>query len=490
MPDPATAAAPPPADTSGLPGPGAGEQSGPLSPHPEGSLAELLTLAVPLMLSTGSHSLMQWFDRLFLTRLGNDELGAAFSAGMMLWSIIAIPLGTLGYASTFVAQYHGAGDDGAARSSVWQSFWLSLVAGSLLLGFIPLAGPIFRWIGHAESMQRFEVQYFVVVMTTLPLRLVIGSFFCHFSGRGENVVPMTAAIVGNAVNIALTWALVFGRFGLPELGMVGAAWGTVIASVIELLFYFAFIALARPETVPAWWRTRRFDWTLSRRLLRFGLPNGVQMFSDAMAFTVALQLVGTIGPDELAATTIALSTNGVVFVPLIGLGMATGTIVGHRIGAGRPAAARSTVRLSVAFGLLMMGTFAALCLLAPQLILWPYARYGGAEFTRIEPLLVTLLRFLAAFALFDSLAVIMGSTIRGAGDTRYSLIVLTVTGWGVLTLPIVLMWWTGTLTLLRCWTVLTLTIAVQGACFTLRYLSGRWMGMSVIGPPTGAIDGR
>ena len=441
-----------------------------------------MTLAIPLMLSTGSHSLMQWFDRLFLTRLGNDELGAAFSAGMMLWSIIAIPLGTLGYASTFVSQYHGAGNDRAARSSVWQSFWLSLVAGGLLLGFTPLAGPIFRWIGHAESMQRFEVQYFVVVMTSLPLRLIIGSFFCHFSGRGENLVPMTAAIIGNVVNIVLTWALVFGELGLPELGMVGAAWGTVYASIIELLFYFAFVAVRRPETLPAWWTSRRFDPVLSRQLLKFGLPNGLQMFSDALAFTVALQLVGTIGPDELAATTIALSTNGVVFVPLIGLGMATGTIVGHRIGAGRPMAACQTVRFSVRFGLIMMGTFAALCLFRPDIILWPYARYGGDEFARIEPMLIMLLRFLAAFALFDSLAVVMGSTIRGAGDTRFSLIVLTVAGWGVLTLPIVLMWWTGTLTLFRCWTVLTLTIAVHGICFTLRYRGGRWMSMSVIGP--------
>lgn len=441
-----------------------------------------MAVALPLMISTGSHSLMQACDRLFLTAVGTDELGAAFSAGMLNWTLLSIPLATLGYAATFVSQYHGAGEDEAARASVWQSFWLALVVSVPLLAVAPFAESIFRVIGHEPRLQELEATYFRIMIFALPLRLLIGSFFCHFSGRGENVVPMTAAIIGNGFNIALTYALVFGTLGTQPLGLSGAAYGTVAATVLELVFYLAFIALRRPHTLPSWWRSRRFDRGLSLRLLRFGLPNGVQMFSDALAFTIALQVVGTIGPDELAATTIALSTNGVVFVPLIGLGMATGTIVGHRIGAKRPESAVRSVRLAAGFGLLMMGTFAAVCIFLPEAILWPYEQFGGAKFTPLRPLLLVLLRFLAAFALFDSLAVVMGFAIRGAGDTRFSLLVLTAAGWGLLTLPILAMAMFDQLTLFRCWTMLTLTVAAQGVAFTLRFLGGKWKSMSVMEP--------
>lgn len=451
-----------------------------LSRHAEGSLAELLAVALPLMISTGSHSVMIFCDRLFLTRVGTTDLAAAFSAGTIGWSILAIPLGTLGYASTFVSQYFGAGDDAKARAAVWQSFYLSLAAGLLIIATIAAADPFFRLVGHAETLRRKETLYFSIITLAGPIRLVIGCFFCHFSGRGETQIPMIAAIVGNSANIVLSYWLIFGGLGLPAYGLAGAAAGTVIASVLELLFYLGFIGTVRRDTLADWWASRRFDPEMSRRLIGFGLPSGIQMLSDALAITIAIQLVGKIGERELAATTLAFSTNAIVFVPLIGLGMAIGTIVGHRVGAGRPAAAVQSVLLGGRVAALLMGTFAAACVLFPNAVLAPYAWFGQENFSDLEPILVKLLRYLAAFALFDAAAVLFGFAIRGAGDTRFSLYLLTATGWGLLVLPLTLLEANDAMTLDRCWILLTGTIAIQGIGFSLRFFGGKWRSMSVM----------
>ena len=454
----------------------------PLSRHPEGSLRELLTVALPLMISTGSHSVMIFCDRLFLTRVGKAELGAALSGGIVQWSLLAIPLGTLGYASTFVSQYVGAGDDRGARAAVWQSFWMGLVTGCLLLTAVPAAGWIFDRFDHPPTLRQMEAQYFAILLFAGLPRLAIGAFFCHYAGRGRTTVPMLAGLVGNAANIAISYTLIFGKAGLPAMGLAGAAWGTVIASVFELIFYGLYIVARERETLPLWWQTRAFQPRLAGRLISFGLPSGLQMASDAFTISIALLLIGNLGEDAMAATTLTFSLNAIVFVPLIGLGMAVGTIVGHRIGAERPKLARRSVRLACLIGFAMMGTFALACVVAPDLVLWPYDAYGREEFLEVRPTVVTLLRYLAAFALFDTLAVLMGFAIRGAGDTRFSLWLLVFTGWGLLVAPLWTLAKTERLTLDLCWLTLTAVIAVQGVAFTLRYLGGKWESMSVREP--------
>ena len=128
----------------------------------------------------------------------------------------------------------------------------------------------------------------------------------------------------------------------------------------------------------------------------------------------------------------------------------------------------------------MMGSFATCCLLLPDVIVSPYDSFGGEEFPAVRPTLVVLLRYLAAFALFDALAVLLGCAIRGAGDTRFSLYVLTLMGWGVMVTPLVALSSLGELTLSRCWTALTVAIAAQGLTFLWRFTSGRWKDKTLV----------
>src|SRR5262249_47768070 len=148
------------------------------------------------------------------------------------------------------------------------------------------------------------------------------------------------------------------------------------------------------------------------------LPAGFQQFLDIACWSVFVQLVGGMGTDQLSAMSLIFNLNALVFIPLLGLGTAVTTLVGHRIGEGRPQLAVRTTWLAVALAMIYSALFAGVYVLAPDLILRPY---GLAKHPEVHSLVVFCLRFVAAYALFDAMAVIFNSAIRGAGDTRFAM---------------------------------------------------------------------
>ena len=121
-----------------------------------GSLAELLQLAVPLILSSSSVSLMHVVDRVFLTWFSPDALAAALPAGMLHWTLLALPIGLASYVTTFVAQYDGAKRPKQVSLVVWQGIFTAIAGGVLVTATAPIAGTLFQWIGHSRDGQRRE----------------------------------------------------------------------------------------------------------------------------------------------------------------------------------------------------------------------------------------------------------------------------------------------------------------------------------------------
>ncbi|HSG70670.1 MAG TPA: MATE family efflux transporter, partial [Planctomycetaceae bacterium] len=229
------------------------------------------------------------------------------------------------------------------------------------------------------------------------------------------------------------------------------------------------------------WSSKRFDGELIRRMLRYGLPNGLQMLGDALAFMIFMMLVGRLGKTELAATNLAFNLNMLVFIPMLGMGTAVTILVGQRIGEGRShLGARSTwLAFAVTGGWTLL--FAAGYLTLPDLILGPFrAKSDPAEFARLEPVVKSLLIFIAIYSLFDALMVIFGSAIRAAGDTRFSLLMTLFSAWFVMVLPVAVMEMNGSLTLRRCWYACSVHIIFLGILFLLRFLYGPWRTMKVI----------
>jgi len=454
------------------------------SPRDEpGSLRELLRVALPLVISSGSITLMYVVDRVFLTWLNPHALAAAMPASMVHWTLLAVPMGLAVYTNTFVAQYDGAGRPDRITASLWQSVYLSLAGGVVLVLLTPLGKPLFSLAGHVPAVQKMELAYFnILCLGSLPI-LLSASLSGFFTGRGKTAVVMWVNIVAAFLNIGLDYVLIFGKGPIPGWGIAGAAVATISAHVTATILYI--VILLRPSIrVPfgllVHWR---FDPALFRRFVRFGLPNGTMFLADVAGFTVFILIVGSLGPAQLAATNLTFNLNSMAFIPMLGMGTAVMILVGKRVGEGRVELAARTTWIAFSLSLVYMATFAMIYLLFPDIILMPYAANADPQqFAELRDHTVVLLRFIAVYAIFDAMIIIFSSAVRGAGDTRFALILTIIAAWVVMVLPTWLAARSDRLTLTVGWSACTGFVIVLGLGFLYRFLGGKWKSMKVIEP--------
>jgi MATE family multidrug resistance protein len=442
----------------------------------------VLNLALPLVISTSSWTIMHFIDRLFLLWHSPQALAAALPAGMLSFTIECFFLGVAAYTNTFVAQYYGAGRPQRIGLAVWQGVWLGFLSAPLLLATIPLAPSFFRFMGHDAEVARQEAAYYQILCFGGGAMVTEAALSSFFTGRGR---VRTVALVDSAsalVNIVLDYLWIFGHRGFPAAGIEGAGWATVVALWLRPIAYLALILRRENRRRYQVIAGCRFDRQLFARLLRFGSPAGVQMLFEVGAFTGFLMLVGRLGPLELTATNLAFNINALAFVPMLGFGMAVSTLVGQRLGEERPELAARGAWTAFWLAMVYMAAIACCYVLFPRVFLLPHAsRIDPAEFAALSGLTVILLRFVAAYCLFDTMNIVFAGALKGAGDTRFILFTtLAMSG-----VPVAVTWY-GTDVLGKdiywCWTVVTVWVCGLGTIYLLRFVQGRWRTMRVIEP--------
>jgi MATE family multidrug resistance protein len=443
---------------------------------------DVLRMAVPLIVSTGAWSVMNFIDRMFLLHYSEVSMAAVLPAGMVHFAMVCLPLGVASYVNTFVAQYQGAGRPRRIGPAVWQGVRLGMYCIPLFLALIPLSPWIFRLAGHETELASLEALFFQTALFGAGAEVIAASLAAFFIGRGVTWVVMLVDSSAWALNIVLDYAWIFGHFGLPALGIEGAAWATVCSLWCRVAVYTLLLLLPRYRRRYRTWSGRRFNAALFRRLLRYGGPSGFQLLVEVAGFTLFLLVVGTLGKVAMAATTLAFNFNTLAFVPMLGLGMALSTLVGQQLGNNNPNLASRATRTSLSMALGYMGTMALVYVLFPNVLLMGHAaNTPPAVFAELRDTTVILLRFVAAYCLFDAMCVVFTGTLKGAGDTRFIMIVSLL-----LTPMPVAAAWVGIhffhFGLIWCWTVITLWICVSGVIYLLRFLQGRWRHMRVIEP--------
>lgn len=454
-------------------------------PHSEsapeaGSMSELFRVAIPLMLSAGSQSLMNVADRIVLAGCSEAALAAVTPAAMLHWTVVCVPIGTILYANTFISQYDGAAKKERMMASLWQAIWLSLLTGILLLGCLPLSRPLLSLTGHSPEIVELESQYFNTLCAGSPMLLLSTALSCFFNGRRRTSVVMCISFAGVFFNFGVDYLLVYGVGPFPELGIRGAAVATVLARCGEVLVYsFLMLREAKREQLPLM-ASRKLDFELLRKFLRYGVPSGLHYFVDNSGFTVFLLIIGNLSSADLAATNLAFSVNGLIFIPLLGFGTAIQTLVGHHIGAENIPAAKRTTNNAVLLGVLWTGLTALMLIFFPETCLRPFFLFTdpdsgqGADVKTLAKLAATLLQFVAVYSVFDALAVVFSSALRGAGDTVYPMLITLLSSWLVMVLPASLIIRSDNPTIFAIWMTCTIHISLTGFCMWMRYLTGRW----------------
>ena len=441
---------------------------------------DVLRQAVPLIISGGCLSLINFTDRIFLMWHSPDAMTASMMAGLLFWTAIAIPLATAAFVTTFVAQYHGSGQYHRIGRIVWQGIWFGFFTMPILLLCYRPFTEVFVWFGHDAALVELERTYYFYTLLGCGGAISAEAAASFFRGLGKMWIEMGNNIFCLLLNVVLNFCLIFGYFGFPAWGLAGAAIGTAIVLWVRFVIYVVLMFMHD-------WHANKFhvlggmclDWRLMGRLCYYGIPAGLYTFIDTLTFTVFVLMIGGLGTVQRNATTIAFTLNSFTFIPLNGIGIAVTSMVGNQLGKNRSDMARRITITAQLFGCLYTGFFALAFLLCPGVFLSVFAAYQPEGIAEAYDLTITLLRFVALYLMFDCCLVIFYAALRGAGDTIFiawltallapllpigSLIGIHFFGLGVL--------W--------CWTVLTLYVVVYCFCLVLRYRSKVWESMRVI----------
>jgi len=449
--------------------------------HSQAGYRELLKIAIPLILSTSAWSIQHFVDRMFLTWYSPESIAAAMPAGIFNFTIMTLFIGTAGYINTFVAQYFGAGQHRKIGPIVWQGIYIAVIGGIFHLALIPLAKSMFGFIGHEPEIQHLEIIYFRILCLGAFPAIASSAFSGFFSGRGKTWPLMWINITATLTNIVFDYFLIFGNGGFPELGIRGAAIATVLSALVTFAIYLIIILRPAFNNQYGTLRGYKLNIELFRRLIRYGFPNGVQFFIDMAGFTAFLFIVGKLGRDSLAATNITFNINNLAFMPMIGFGIAVSVMVGQYLGENRPELAQKSAYSGFHITIFYMTGMAILYLSYPALFIKPFmVGADSSDMAAIRDIVIVLIRFVAVYSIFDTFNIIFAAAIKGAGDTRFVMRMLSVLSVTLLIIPAYLALIVWQQNIYVGWLIVTIYIIALGIGFYLRFLGGKWKTMRVI----------
>ncbi len=445
-----------------------------------GGMREMTALALPMVISHGCETALIFTDRLFLARLGPATMNAAMAGGLTAFMMMTFFIGLTGYVTALAAQYLGAGRKEGCALVVSQAALISLLATPVILALRPLAHLLFRIMDL--PMEQLEPQriYFDILLYGVILAMLRNCLSCFFSGIGRTRVVMISAMVAMLVNAAANYVLIFGKLGLPALGIRGAAWGTLIGSFCAFLVLMAAYlgrGNRREYKVPA---ALRFDREVMAKLLRYGSPAGVEMFLNLLAFTVMIMIFHGHGPVTATAVTIVFNWDLVSFVPLLGIQIGVVSLVGRYVGAGRPdiaeRATRSGLKMACAYSLMILVLFVSL---PGELVSVFEPREADVIFSRATPLATTMVRLAALYVLADAVMLVYSGALRGAGDTFWAMCASVSLHW-LLVPALFLFLKVLALPPQSAWLVLIAFLLCFSGLFYLRYRGGKWKTLAVV----------
>lgn len=450
------------------------------------SLVEVLRVALPLMISTGTFSLVLFADRtLLLWFRDGSHMSAAMAGGNLYWTLVCMPIGIASMTGAIVAQYVGSGKERHVGRFLWQSIWFALAMVPIFLAMAVAAPWMFRISGQPAELIGPESAYMRILMIGAVGSVIETGLSGFFSGTQRTRIIMWASVGTGLINVFFDVWLIFGGLGIPPLGIVGAAWASVIAFWFKALIYGAILVGPSFDKRYRIRRGCRFDRKLLTKLMYFGTPAGLQYLTEAGIFTLIVLQIGQLGDVPLRATTMAINFNMVAFIPLIGVSIAASVLVGHHLTSTGVAGAVVATRSALAIGFAYSSVWAVLYIFAPDLLLSFY-RLGQTDADTVAAIAIakTLLKFVAIYVFFDFVQLILAGALRGAGDTWFVLGAVIVASFSSLIIGLVgldraihqwqigaLYWW---------WGIITLWVWLLAIVMAARYRSGRWQAMRMV----------
>jgi MATE family multidrug resistance protein len=395
--------------------------------HLADEFAETLKLAVPLALTQLGQIAMMTTDLAFIGRLGSETVAAAALAHTVFFVIFTFGLGLVSAVAPLAAQAFGARDPRMVRRALRVGLWAAVLISAPLM-ILPFRGEaILTALGQAPTAARLAQQYlFGLAWGILPaLWFIAIRGFMSAVNRPEPVLWITlAAIPANAL---LVYPLLYGKWGLPELGLFGAGLATSIVNLGTFLAGLWFTARRRPfRKYHVLGRIWRIDWPLMAKLVVIGAPISMAFLLEYGLFGAAGLLMGLISTSALAAHQIALQIAAILYMVPFGISMAATVRVGHAVGRRDSDAVKRAGYVAIMLGTAFMAAMTFAVILGRFLIAEIFL---GEAVDATATLTATLLLVGSTFFITDGIQTVANGALRGMNDTRIPLLFATFSYW-------------------------------------------------------------
>ncbi|MFB9052941.1 MATE family efflux transporter [Formosa undariae] len=391
-------------------------------------------LAAPVMLGMLGHTFVSFVDNIMVGQLGTAELAAVSLGNSFMFIAMSVGIGFSTAITPIVAEADSADDFKSGKSAFKHGLLLCTILGVILFLIVYFAKPLMFLMKQPIEVVELAIPYLDLVAFSL-IPLIIFQGFKQFSdGMSLTKYAMYATIIGNLVNVLLNYMFIFGKFGVPAYGIVGAAYGTLASRFIMVAFIW-WVLKENKKTRAYVTNIKIFvlEKLMMKRIFNLGAPSAMQMLFEVAIFTSAVWLSGLLGKNPQAANQIALNLSSMTFMVATGLSVASMVRVGNQKGL------RNFHELRrISFSLFLMGTLFAVCFALMFLVLrWELPKMyvdlddvkNFADNSEVVYIASNLLLAAAVFQISDSIQVVVLGALRGLQDVKVPTIITFISYW-------------------------------------------------------------
>ncbi|HTD81704.1 MAG TPA: MATE family efflux transporter [Thermoplasmata archaeon] len=442
---------------------------------PAGQLRRsILNLAWPVIIANFLEVLAGTIDLVMVGRLGVADIAALGSGVNLIFFSTTVMIGVSSGTIALVARAIGAKNPREAEHFLLQS----LVAGVLLSIPVVLVGVFLAPFIAAPFSPTKEIldltaTFVSTIFLAIPSLFIIFLSTAALRAAGDTKTPLLVGVVVNLVNFGINYTLIFGNFGFPALGVHGAAIGTSIAYTTGAAMFLILFVRHRLR-IGIRWETPLVNWATIRRILRVGVPAATEQLAFQIGLLAWIVMVVSFGEDALAAQQIGLRIQSFVFMPGLGLSIASSALVGQNLGAKDPGRADLTAREATKLSILIMGLIGVFNFIFAPWIAYAFVGPGPAH-----DLSVTFIRVHATSIPAIGLFFTLSGSLRGAGDTKWPLYA-SLAGTYLIRLPLSAALGFGLgLGVFGVWIALPVEYYLRSVIIVQRFNRGAWKAMTV-----------
>lgn len=393
-----------------------------------------LSLSFPVILGMLGHTFVQFADNVMVGQLGTAELAAVSLGNSFVFIAMSLGIGFSTAITPLVAEADSAGNVASGKSAFKHGLVLCTILGLSLFGLILVAKPLMYMMKQPIEVVELAMPYLDLVAFSLVPLIIFQAIKQFSEGLSQTKYPMYATVIANVVNIFLNYVLIFGNWGFPELGIVGAALGTLISRVVMVFYLWALMRnKMKFQPYVTGFNFKVLEKKVMKKIFNLGFPSALQMFFEVAIFTSAVWLSGVLGKNHQAANQIALNLSSMTFMVGMGLGVAAMIRVGNQKGLLNFKDLRR-----IAYSIFLLTFFLEIIFAAIFLIFnnWLPTMYldvndvaNQVDNTEVILIAAQLLIVAAVFQISDGLQVVILGALRGLQDVKIPTLITFIAYW-------------------------------------------------------------